>query len=372
MRLEEHIGKRLEELEKKNRIRFLKEPKGIDFSSNDYLGLAKNEKLIREFQKGLEIYGLGSTASRLISGHRKIYEEVERKFADWVGGENSLFLANGYLANSGLMELLLKQDFEIYSDRLNHASIQSELLKAKKNVQFYKHLDLEDLENKLLKNKNSTRTKFVVSETVFSMDGDVLDLRRLIELKNKYDFHIVLDEAHALGVFGKQGAGISREEKIPERYLKEIDIRVFTAGKALGLEGAFIVTTDLMKKFLLNKLSTFIYSTAPMPAICYTVNTAIDIIKGMNEERKRILTNSEYLRSELQKKELSTLQSRSQIIPIIFNDEYEVMKIARELQDKGFDIKGIRPPTVKQSRLRIIINSRISRDDISKLIENFS
>ena len=359
------IQQELKKIHSQNRYRFLKEPLGYDFSSNDYLGLSQNEFLKEKLKEGIQIYGCGSSASRLIRGHRKVFEEVESLFADFVNSESSLFLANGYLANLGLLDLLGKFNAKFFCDRLNHASILDGIRLSHKEVRYYKHLDYKGLEN-LLQKENSNTLKVIVSETIFSMDGDKVDIQKLVELKEKYSCILVLDEAHALGIFGKNGGGVALEYN--QEIIDKIDFRVFTCGKSLGLEGALIACKKEHKEFLINSLRTFIFSTAPMPAIIYTLRYAIDLVKTMEKERIRILELSNILRQELKKLNFNTLNSCSQIIPVIINNEKEVMEKAKILQKNQIDIRGIRPPTVKESRLRISLNVQTSLEVIQKIL----
>lgn len=365
--LQNYIQKELEEIKNKNRYRFLKIPNGIDLSSNDYLCLSKNPKLISAFKEGIDLYGTGSTASRLIRGHRDIHEVIEEKFANWVKSETSLFLANGFSANVGLMEAISNPRTFVFTDRLNHASILDGIRLSQANKKYYHHLDMNHLEEQL-KKTNSKDQKIIVSETVFSMDGDLAPISELIYLKKKYDACLILDEAHALGVFGEEGSGLSNA--FQNKELNEIDFRVYTGGKSLGLEGAFIATSNLYKEYLINTMRTFIFSTAPCPAIPYALLTSIDLVKGMDEERIAILKNAEELRNDLKIKNYETLSSKSQIVPIVLYEETKALQFAQKLQEKGFDIRAIRPPTVKESRLRISINAGITPNIIKYLLNS--
>ena len=181
---------------------------------------------------------------------------------------------------------------------------------------------------------------------------------------------LIVDEAHALGIFGAQGSGLANSY---EKYISDdIDFRIFTAGKSMGLEGSFISCKKEFREYLINHLRTFIFSTAPLPAIAHALLTSISLIKEMNLERNNIIKNSQLLRSELNKNGYSTKNSNSHIIPVLLPDDSSTMKLASVLQEKGFDIRGVRPPTVKEPRLRIIINSKINENDILQLIQAFN
>jgi 8-amino-7-oxononanoate synthase len=359
----------LETIRLKNRYRVLKEPFGIDFSSNDYLGLYDNPILENAFLKGIELYGLGSTASRLIRGHRDVFETTEEKFAHWVGSENSLYLANGFIANISLLDTICDKDTVVFSDRLNHASILDGIRLAGVDCRYYRHLDMNHLEE-LLKKYEQTKRKIIVSETVFSMDGDLCDTNHLLELKQKYGAVLILDEAHAVGVFGDDGKGLCGDKQnFDEKKLAQIDFRIYTCGKSMGLQGAFIACSTLAKEYFINTMRGFIFSTAPMPALMYALSTSIDLIIGMDKERKKVLELANLFRQKAIDAGYNTLQSKSQIIPVITGTEEKALQLASFLQKKGFDTRAIRPPTVKESRLRVSINAKRTEEEVILLCE---
>ncbi|MCB1142384.1 MAG: 8-amino-7-oxononanoate synthase [Leptospiraceae bacterium] len=380
--LENRISSELNHLREIGRYRELKSPSGIDFSSNDYLNLSRDPDLKNAMKEGIDLYGLGSTASRLIRGHRDIYESLEEKMANFVGSETSLFLANGFLANLGLIQLLGQKDSLIFCDRLNHASIIDGTRLSEGKVRYYRHCDTNHLES-LLRESGNDSEKIVITESLFSMDGDFAPLNEILNLKEKYDFTLIVDEAHALGVFGIEGIGLAGTSEIIgelnsdskphiKNILSSIDIRIYTAGKSMGLEGAFIACSHPFKDYLINKLRTFIFSTAPIPAIAHALHKSIDLIRNKNDERIKIVNLSNYFREEIQKKGYDTLESRSQIIPVLCASDHETMELSRSLQKNGYDIRGIRPPTVKVPRLRISINSQVKIEDINGLLSLFS
>ena len=368
MSFSERIFQKLNDIKTANRFRFVKEPSGIDFCSNDYLGLAINQDTINYLKEGITIYGGGSTASRLIRGHRDIFSTLEENFSNWVNSESTLFLANGFLANIGLLDAIKDKSTKIFCDRLNHASILDGIRLSNCETRYFKHLDLKNLEE-LLKKTSPDDEKIIISETIFSMDGDTANIEGLIRLKKKYNCTLVLDEAHALGVYGREGAGLSNTGNI-DPY-NDIDFRIFTGGKSLGLEGAFISCSQLNKDFLINTLRSFIFTTAPLPAIAYALNKLIPIIKNMNSERELIYKLSDKLRLFFKENDYSTGNSSTHIIPVILNDELITMNLAGKLQANGYDIRGIRPPTVKESRLRINVSANIEENHIDSLCSKF-
>ncbi len=363
---ESFIQKELDAIKRKNRYRSLRLPSGIDLSSNDYLCLSKNAKVISALKEGLDIFGAGSGASRLIRGHRDIFERVESQFAAWVGSETSLFLANGFAANLGLVDALSDPRTIIFTDRLNHASILDGIRISGAVRKYYNHRDMNHL-RELLQKSDSKSKKIIVSETVFSMDGDLAFVAELIQLKKEFDTCLILDEAHALGVFGEKGAGVACMSA--NFTLSDINFRIYTGGKSLGLEGAFIACSNLSKEYLINTMRTFIFSTAPMPAIAFALKVSIDLAKEMEQARKEILENANLLRNGLREIGLETLQSESQIVPVVLYEEEKALETAQLLQEKGFDIRAIRPPTVKESRLRISVNANTSKDNIFQILD---
>lgn len=365
---ESFIQKELESIKEKNRYRSLRLPGGIDLSSNDYLCLSKSPKIISALKEGLDIYGAGSGASRLIRGHRDIFERVESKFAAWVGSEASLFLSNGFAANMGLVDALSDPRTIIFTDRLNHASILDGIRISGAVKKYFHHRDMNHL-RELLQKSDSKSRKIIVSETVFSMDGDLALVVELTQLKKEFDACLILDEAHALGIFGEKGAGVACIPVSANFSLSEVDFRIYTGGKSLGLEGAFIACSNLYKEYLINTMRTFIFSTAPIPAIAFALQVSMDIAKEMEQARMQILENANLLRNGLREIGLETLQSDSQIVPVVLYEEKKALETAKLLQEKGFDIRAIRPPTVKESRLRISINANTSREDVLKVLD---
>lgn len=350
----------LNSLKEKNLYRSLKLPHSIDLSSNDYLGLSENLFLKEKFKEGVEIFGLGSTASRLIRGHRNIFSELEEKFSELVNSEDSLFLANGFVANLGLIDCISDKDTILISDKLNHASIHDGIRISNSNTKrYYNHNDLNQIEKIL--NQFSSQKKILITDSLFSMDGDFCKLEEILFLKEKYNFTLILDDAHSLGIFGENGNGFS------SKYAEQIEFRTFTCGKSFGLEGALISCSKITKEYLINKLRTFIFSTAPIPAIAYTLFYVIDLIKEMNDERKQILENSNELIQFLSTNQFQTGNSVSHIIPVFLKNEKFAIESADFFAKNGFDIRAIRSPTVKEPRLRISMNSKLKKEDFEKL-----
>lgn len=366
--IQQKILSSMESIHKNHLYRTLRPPCGIDLCSNDYLGLSNHPSVKENLIRGIEILGAGSSASRLIRGHREVFEETEDAFANWVGSENCIFLANGYVANTGLLYTLGDVQTHIFTDRLNHASILDGIRLSKGFRHYYNHLDYDHLENQLKKIPFNS-SKLIVSETVFSMDGDIASVENLVELKSKYNACLILDEAHAIGVFGNKGSGICKMSNISNEIQSQIDFRVYTAGKALGLEGAIIACSHLAKDYLINTMRNFIFSTAPIPAIVYALKRVIELVCTMDHEREQIACNSEYLRKEFCKMNYDSKNSCTQIIPMLLIDSQVALNFSSYLLDNDFDVRAIRPPTVKQPRLRFSLNSKIRREDLERLVQ---
>ncbi len=358
-------------LRSKNLYRSLSIPHSRDFSSNDYLNLSKHPNVIQSFKEGIDKFGLGSTASRLIRGHRQSFERAEEDFSNWVNSEAALLVSNGYVANLGLIDSIANQRTIIFTDRLNHASILDGIRISGAQKKYYNHRDVSHLRS-LLEKSDKKSPKIIISETIFSMNGDIAPVDELIKLKKEFGTLLILDEAHALGVFGEKGAGVCLDRKLyPSVNESLVDVRVFTGGKSLGLEGAFISCTNSMKEFLINKMRPFIFSTAMMPAVAHALSTSISIAQSMDKEREKILDLAKSLRDSLKEKNYEVLDSNSQIIPVVLFTEEKALQKSLDLKAKNFDIRAIRPPTVKESRLRISINSGASPEDVEELISCF-
>ncbi len=369
----QEISAELEKIRTKNLYRQCKVSSGIDFCSNDYLGLAKSGLLEEKMKENLSQDTLGSTAARLIKGHRQSMEDWERKFSEFVGAGASLSLANGYVANMGLIDTIADSRTAVFTDRLNHASILDGIRISGAIKKYYDHLDLDHLEEQVSKwdrdpASPGKRKKIIVSETLFSMDGDKPDIRRLVEIKKKYDCVLILDEAHSFGVFGKEGRGMCFED-LSREEMDSIEYRVYTLGKSLGLEGGIIATTELGREHLVNRMRPFIFSTAPMPMIFTTASDSLDLIRDMEKEREHLLHIASILRDGLAREGFSVSSTVSQIVPILMDTEEEALYYSAELRKIGFDVIAIRPPTVPTPRLRVSLNALLTEKEILSLIE---
>jgi len=342
-----------------------------NFSSNDYLGLTQNKIIKKSIIDGIKKYGNGAGASHLISGHYEIHDQLETLAAKNLGFDKSILFSSGFTANIGVITALCDRNDLIFSDKLNHASLNEASLLSKSKFIRYNHLDLEHLE-KLLK-QNDGRRKLIISDAVFSMDGDLINVPALISLCEKYDAYLYVDDAHGYGVLGKNGQGIL-EHFYPKLDLKPKQkkriIYMFTLGKSVGVSGAIVVANKEIINYLIQKAKTYIYTTASSPAISCGIITSLSIIKEGKSLRKKIFQSINLLRDKIENKVLLG-KSITAIQPILVNNTSEAIRISEKLLQEGFYVPVIRPPTVPKntSRLRISITALNEPKIIKRLAE---
>ena len=337
----------------------------INFSSNDYLNLSTDRELIGEFvekYKNDNEFIFSSASSRLLTGTSKIYKKLENHLASLFQKESCLLFNTGYQCNLGVVSSLVNRDDVIFSDKLNHASIIDGMKLSGTKFFRYRHLDYENLEELLKKNRNSYKKALIISESVFSMDGDIADIRKLIELKQKYNAYLMIDEAHAFGVFGENLAGVSDENGIREN----VDIITATLGKSFGAMGAFCVSNKVIIYYLINKADSFIFSTA-LPSVNimwsdFLISEKFDFVREKSLKLRNLINEAHlYIKDG----------GLTQIIPVIIGENNKTVKIAQELQSKGFYILPVRPPTVpvNTSRLRLSLTSDITKEEFKTVID---
>jgi 8-amino-7-oxononanoate synthase len=333
----------------------------IDASSNDYLGLARCV-VSRETLNALAGSQVGSGASRLIHGTRPEHEELERELASWVGLPRALSFSSGYSANVGLMAALGAPGSLLVSDALNHASIIDGCRLSKAEVKVVPHLDLEAVERAL--RESSVTTRWVVTESYFSMDGDGPDLRALAAICQKYEAGLVVDEAHALGVFGPEGAGRCAEAGLVP------DVLVGTFGKAVGLNGAFVAGSERLRTFLWNRARSFVFSTAPSPLLARLAMLHVKQVRRADAERRRLQGLTSAFRDELRRRGQSVLEgSFGPIVPVLAGTNERALEAASRLRSEGVLTQAIRPPTVPPgtARLRVTVTAALAPDQVQRL-----
>jgi glycine C-acetyltransferase len=340
----------------------------VNFSSNNYLGIANHPALAEAAKEAIDRYGCGSGASRLISGNMTLHEELETKLATFKGTEAALVFNSGFQANTGILSTLAGEGDVIFSDALNHASIIDgcRLSRAKSIV--YAHGDLDQLES-ALKREVGAGCKLIVTETIFSMDGDEAPLSGIVELAEKYGAMVMVDEAHATGIFGSTGAGIVAKLGLGER----VAVQMGTLGKALGGFGAYVAGSRALRELLINRCRSFIFTTSLPPAIMAMAMAAIDLVQQEPERREALWNNCRMLQAGLRELGFSTGSGESPILPLVIGDAGKCMQFSERLLEKGIFAQGIRPPTVPPgtSRLRITLMATHTREHIDRAIATF-
>ena len=342
----------------------------INFSNNDYLGLSQDVSIKKAIINGIKKYGNGGTSSNLVSGHTEVHQNIEGITKNNIGFESSILFSSGYLANLGLITTISDKDSFIYADKLNHASLNDACILSRAKFFRYPHNDMELLERLLKKNKTKKK-KLIVTDGVFSMDGDLADIPKLVQLAQKYDAYLYIDDAHGYGVLGKNGQGILEYfentgpmKKIPRDRI----IYTITLSKAVGVSGALVNACKNIINLVVNKSRTYIYTTAEQPALIMGVERSFEIIKKNYSLRERLNKSINLFRKNINKKNLLT-NSITPIQPLIIESAEKTIKISEKLNSYGFHVPAIRPPTVpnKSSRLRISISALHSQADIKKL-----
>lgn len=335
----------------------------LDFSSNDYLGLAEHPALIAAAQEGLRRFGAGSGAARLMSGDLVLHHELEEAVARLKGKEAALTFGSGYMANTGLIPALVGRHDLLFSDRLNHASIHDGCRLSGARLVRFRHNDLNHLEE-LLKEKRGTGTALIVVESIYSMDGDRCPLRELVALKERFGCLLMVDEAHATGVFGPNGGGVSEEDGVNSG----VDLAMGTFGKALGSYGAYVAGSGEMIEYLVNRARSFIFSTALPPAVAAASLAAVQLIRQEPELRRELHGKIDYFKGLLRTGGYSADLGPSQIIPIRIGESGAALAKAELLKKQGIFATAVRPPTVPEgtARLRFSITRHHSTTDLAQ------
>lgn len=321
------------------------------FCSNNYLNLANDPRVVEAACQAGRQFGFGAAAARLVCGTMPPHVALERTMADWLGKEAALLLSSGWAANQALLSTLPQKGDLVLIDRFDHASIIDAVRGGQAEFRTYRRDQLDRLERFLA--EWGFGRKFVVTESVFSMDGDTADLKSLIRLKKRYDAILIVDEAHALGCLGPTGAGLAEAEGI----LKDVDIIVAPLGKAVGASGGVIAASQVVIDYLINKSRPFIYTTAPSPMIAAGAMKAIDIIRSEPQRRQQLNATADAMRHRLSAMGLDIGASTTHIIPVILGESEKAMAVSAALDEAGFYVAAIRPPTVPPhtARLRLSI-----------------
>lgn len=346
------------------RIRVFDNARGLsvlNFSSNDYLGLSHHPVVIQTAEEYLCKYGSGGTASRLMAGTMSCHVDLEERLASIKGYPEALLFGSGYLANLGMIQATVGRGDNVFADRLVHASIIDAVILSGAKIHRFSHNDSQNLADMMARHTGSGRT-LIVTESVFSMDGDLAPLKDICDVSSKHGAMVMVDEAHATGVFGEKGEGLVSALGLTEC----VNLSMGTMGKALAGYGGFVACSAVMKQLLVNKARSFIYTTSLPPSVIGAVIGALTVMRENPDMGSALLENSVFLRSELNAAGFDTGASESQIVPVIIGDSAKALALSLRLEKEGVMAIAVRPPTVPvgTARLRLSVNASHSREDL--------
>lgn len=337
----------------------------FNFCSNNYLGLASDSRLGQAVVEGIKQHGFGSGASRMVCGNTTVHRVLEERLARFKGSEECLLFSTGYMANVGIIASLFDKNDIVFSDKLNHASIIDGILLSQATMKRYPHNNIEALE-KMIQESSGFRKRAIITDTVFSMDGDIAPLVDIVRLAKQYGCIVMVDEAHAVGVLGNHGKGAVEHFGLEG----EVDVQMGTLSKALGCFGAYCCGSRRLREFLINKARSFIYTTAMPSSNAAAAIMALDIVERDKLLREKLWENTRYLRAQLKLMGFNMLDSQTPIIPIIVGDNDKAVLMSQRLFDKNILIQAIRPPTVppKSARLRLTVMASHKKDELDYLL----
>lgn len=338
----------------------------LSFCSNNYLGLANHPSVVKAVKDAVGKYGWGAGASRLVSGNMTLHETLENAISRFKGKEAAIVFPTGYMANLGAISTLVSNGDLVICDKLNHASIIDGCRLSGANFRVYAHCNMEKLEN-ILKKSSKYNRKLIVTDSVFSMDGDLAPLPDIVGIARKHKAMVMVDEAHGTGVFGKNGRGVIEHFNLN----KEVDVVMGTLSKAIGSLGGYVVGEIDLINYLRNKARSFMYTTALPPAVCAASIAGIKLIQEVPALRESLWHNVRFIKNKLKLLNTDMISSESQIIPILIGDAQKAVEISKLLYKRGILIPAIRPPTVpaNSSRLRMTVMSSHTQGDLECLIE---
>ena len=365
----QELERELEKIRSQNLYRSLTLPQGLDFCSNDYLGLSRDPNfraaILEKLEQATGPDSVSSPASRLLRGNTSRHQALEQRLSGFKGTEAALIFPTGYQSNIGVFTALVGSQDRVLSDAQNHASIIDGLRLSGCQKIVFPHLDLGAVEEALIQPHPEGKT-FLVTESLFSMDGDVAPLAAYAELAKKHEAYLIVDDAHAVGVFGEErGSGLTERFGVEKRALAIVS----TFGKAFGLFGAFVAGPQVVIEYLINRCRSFIFTTAVPPLLLYGVEAGLDLLDAEPERRKRVCLLADRLRQRFKEAGLDTLQSAGPIVPVVLGKSERALAVAQRLQEKGLDVRAIRPPTVAPgtARLRISVHADHTEQQIDQL-----
>lgn len=338
----------------------------VDFSSNDYLGLASDPRLAAAIARAAASSGSGAAASRLIAGNTAEHEALDADIAAFLGAASALSFSTGYAANTGAIPALVGRGDAIFADELNHASLIDGCRLSRATVFVYPHADMQSLAGLLEENRGQYRRAMVVTDGMFSMDGDLAPLADIVALSRQHDAWSYVDDAHAIGVLGDRGRGTAELLGV----LEEVDVLAGTLGKAFGAAGAFVAGSAELRSFLVNRARSFVFSTGPMPSQAAAGHEALRIVVDEPERRHAVAANAARLRRGLLERGVDVLgEPDAHIVPVVIGDAARTMAAGASLAERGFLVGAVRPPTVPPgtSRLRLTVSAAHTHEQIDRL-----
>lgn len=337
----------------------------LAFCSNDYLGLANHPRLIAALQQGAAEWGVGAGAAHLVSGHFTPHHQLERQLAEFVNKPAALLFSTGYMANLGVVQALVGKDDTVFADKLNHASLNDAMLLSRAQVKRYRHGAVAQLAQQLEQTKNGR--KLIITDAVFSMDGDIAPLREMLALCDRHDAWLLVDDAHGFGVLGDQGRGSLSHFNLDSPRI----IYMATLGKAAGVSGAFVAAEQVVIDTLVNHARSYVYTTASPPALSVALSESLQLIAQGDAGRAHLNGLIMQLRAGLSDLPWSLMPSDTAIQPLLIGENQQALSLSEGLRERGIWVAAIRPPTVPQgtARLRITLSAAHTQADVQRLIE---
>jgi 8-amino-7-oxononanoate synthase len=337
----------------------------LAFCSNDYLGLANHPQLINALQQGAQQWGVGAGAAHLVSGHFAPHHQLEIELAKFVGKPAALLFSTGYMANIGVVQALVGKADTLFADKLNHASLNDAMLLSRAQVKRYRHGDMEQLEEMLVQTPRGR--KLIITDAVFSMDGDIALLPELVALCEQHDAWLLVDDAHGFGVLGQHGRGSLSHFGIASQRI----IYMATLGKGAGVSGAFVAAEQVVIDTLINHARSYVYTTATPPALSVALSESLRLIAQGDDKRTHLQTLIAQLRGGLSDLPWQLMPSHTAIQPLLIGDNQQTLQLSEGLRERGIWVVAIRPPTVPQgtARLRITLSAAHSAEDVDQLIK---
>ena len=337
----------------------------LTFCSNDYLGLANHPKVLKAFKQAADKYGVGSGAAHLINGHSIEHQKLEEALAEFTGRDRALLFSTGYMANLGVVNALMERADMIFSDRLNHASLIDAGLLSNAKMKRYGHNNISALQK--LYDKNSAENTMILSDGVFSMDGDIAPVKQLAGIAKQQKAWLMIDDAHGFGTLGATGAGLLEQENLDQQ---DVPILMATLGKAIGTAGAFIAGSHDLIEYLIQTARTYTYTTAMPPAIAAATRASLNIVENERERREKLNQHIQQFKKGASELGIELMPSDTAIQPIMVGSTKKTIKLSKQLQKKGILVTAIRPPTVPEgtARLRVTFSAAHTAEDIAILL----